>query len=242
MLVQRLFDDSKALCAAVLADNGPTVLLSFSGGKDSLSCWIALRRAGFTRIVPFYYYLVPDLEFVEQSLRTYEHHFNTPILRVPNPELLRMLRHHVLQPPERSAILDSMGQLPRYTYEELEEYVRRVTGVGRDTYVAVGSRAADSPIRLANIRRYGSRNPTRRSFLPVYDWRILDVKEALAAEGLQLSPEYRWFGRTFDGLDERFLTALSVHAPRDYERICAWFPMAPLEIFRRQLGGNHAED
>lgn len=232
--------NSGALCDAVLKSNGPTVLLSFSGGKDAIAAWLQLRERGFMRIVPFYYYLVPGLEFVERSLRYYEEYFETPILRVPNPNLLRMLREFVFQPPERAAILESMAPLPSYRFEHLEAHVRRVSDV-HGAWCAVGTRTADSPIRLANVRRYGSLNPKRRTFLPVYDWKIADVVASIERAGVRLSPEYLWFGRTFDGIDARFLAPMRDHAPRDYERVLSFFPMAQLEIMRRNLGATDAQ-
>jgi hypothetical protein len=49
------------------------------------------------------------------------------------------------------------------------------------------------------------------------------------------SPEYEWFGRSFDGIDWRFLAPIKQHAPDDYARILDWFPLADLEVFCRDL-------
>lgn len=239
--MERHYPDSLALCKAVLERTGPTCLLSFSGGKDAIASWLRLREAGFTRIVPFYYYLVPDLGFIEESLRYYEEYFATPIIRVPSPNLIRMLRNLIFAPPERAAILDAMAPLPRLGFADLEAHVRETSGVPPEAYVAIGTRTADSPIRLANIRQFGSLNPARRTFLPVYDMRIADVTEIIQRHGVKLGVEYRWYGRTFDGLDERFLGPIKEHAPRDYERILEYFPLAELELKRRTLGADHAE-
>ena len=79
----RHYASSAELCAAVLAEHGPAVALSFSCGKDAVAAWLQLRARGFTRVVPFYMYLLPDLEFVERGIKYYEKVFETPILRVP---------------------------------------------------------------------------------------------------------------------------------------------------------------
>jgi len=117
--------------------------------------------------------------------------------------------------------------------------VRRVASAP-DAWVAVGTRAADSPIRLANIRRYGSANPKRRSFLPVYDWKIARLCEIIKAAGLKLPVDYRLFGRSFDGIDFRFLKPIKDNFPKDYQRILAWFPLAELEIKRREFAARRA--
>jgi hypothetical protein len=40
------------------------------------------------------------------------------------------------------------------------------------------------------------------------------------------------FGRSFDGLDLRFLVPLKKHRPKDYAKVLEWFPLADLEVFR----------
>lgn len=74
-----------------------------------------------------------------------------------------------------------------------------------------------------------------RKVSPVWDWRIRHVRQALAQHNCPLPPEYEWFGRSFDGLDLRFLDPIRRHRPRDYERILEWFPLADLELFRARL-------
>lgn len=49
----------------------------------------------------------------------------------------------------------------------------------------------------------------------------------------QLPVDYKLFGRTFDGIDYRFLKPIKENFPRDYEKIITWFPLAELELFRR---------
>ncbi|MFD6070295.1 hypothetical protein [Amycolatopsis lurida] len=47
--------------------------------------------------------------------------------------------------------------------------------------------------------------------------------------------DYEWYGRSFDGLDYRFIEPLSRHAPEDYARALDWFPLAELELLRHDL-------
>lgn len=230
----RHYASSAELCAAVLAEHGPAVALSFSCGKDAVAAWLQLRARGFTRVVPFYMYLLPDLEFVERGIRYYEKVFETPILRVPHPSLPRMMRALIFQPPERAAIVERI-QWPRLTLGAVAAHVRKVGNLPPGSLVAVGTRAADSPLRMMSIRKNGSLNPGRRTFLPVYDWNIARVAGAIEAAGMKLTVDYRWFGRSFDGVDFRFLEPIKRHAPRDYARILEVFPLAELELFRRNL-------
>lgn len=86
--LERHYPTSQALRETVrgMGSGDSTVLLSFSAGKDAIATWVALRESGFSRILPFYLYLVPELQFVEESLQYFERVFRTPILG------LRLLR------------------------------------------------------------------------------------------------------------------------------------------------------
>jgi len=58
--------------------------------------------------------------------------------------------------------------------------------------------------------------------------------DTIRAANIRLPVDYRWFGRTLDGLDYRFLAPLKAHAPRDYARVLEFFPLAELELFRME--------
>ncbi|WNV82227.1 hypothetical protein [Umezawaea sp. Da 62-37] len=217
---------------AELAAEGKPVLLGFSRGKDSLAAWLAMRDAGIT-VVPYHLYLVPDLRFVEDSLKFYEDFFGVPILNLPHPTLYRWLNSLLFQPPERAAVIEA-AQLPEPTYEELAELIRTDFDLPA-AWNADGVRAADSPNRRMAMVTHGPKREHLRKVSIVWDWRIADVRAALARHHCPLPEEYEWFGRSFDGMDFRFLDPIRQHAPEDYRRILDWFPLADLEVFRRGL-------
>lgn len=227
--IPRQWPDSASLRSAV-REISPDVLLSFSGGKDALACWYALRESGFRRVVPFYLELVPGLEFVEQSLRRYEAELATPIVRVPHPSLIRMLRNLVWQPPERCAAIEALGLRP-VSYEQTEDHVRELVGLP-DAWVANGARMADSQARMAGMKRHGAANPARKHFFAVFDWRIADLEACFERNHAWLPVDYEMFGRSFDGLHAEYLFPIRERFPRDYERILQWFPLARLEYLR----------
>lgn len=70
--------DGDAVCKFVRAEHGPTALLAFSRGKDSIAAWLTLRKY-FDNVVPLFWYLVPDLEFELESLDYFERFFGTKI-------------------------------------------------------------------------------------------------------------------------------------------------------------------
>jgi len=103
------------------------------------------------------------------------------------------------------------------------------------TWLAVGVRAADSPRRRLNIMRTGVWRQKDKTFYPVFDYLIADVRAAISAAGFELPVDYQWFGRTFDGVDARFIGPLKEHAPDDYARVLHWFPLAGAELARLEF-------
>lgn len=219
---------------ARIREQTDTILLAFSCGKDSIGTWLECRRH-FSHIIPFYMYLVPGLEFVERSLRYYEQWFGCHILRVPHPSLYRMLANLVFQPPERLSVL-AAARLPIFDYPDMYAAVRQSASVPDAAYVASGVRAVDSPYRMVAIKRYGAINHKKRHFFPLWDWRKDRLLAAIQSSGVKLPADYRVFGRSFDGLDYRFLAPIRDTWPDDYRRILEFFPLAELEIKRREYG------
>jgi hypothetical protein len=228
------FADSDALCCYVAEQNNGVCVLSFSTGKDSLASWLQLRRY-FTRVVPVYLYLIPELEFVERSLGYYEEQFDTHILRLPHPGLYRWLHNDVCQAPQNRPILDQAytdGWLRPFTFDDSLAVTKAVSRLAEETYSAIGIRRTDTPNRWATIKRYGPLNAKRRTFYPVYDWSKDRLIAEIRGSGIKLPVDYQWFGRTFDGIDYRFLKPLHDHAPRDYARVLEWFPVADVDLAR----------
>jgi hypothetical protein len=67
------------------------------------------------------------------------------------------------------------------------------------------------------------------------DEREAEVLDRIAAAGIALPVDYEWFGRSFDGIDYRFIEPLSRHAAEDYRRVLDWFPLAELELMRHAV-------
>lgn len=227
------FPDGEHLCDYIAQQTNGVTLLSFSCGKDSLGMWLQLRRH-FTRIVPFFLYIVPDLQFVEDTLKYYEDFFGTHIYRLPHPALYKYLNQAIYQPPERiSKIVEA--KLVEYGADDVADIVKLKEGIPfRSCYTGMGVRAVDSLNRWAAIKTYGPVNQKRYNFYPIYDWRKERLVNEIEAAGVKLSVEYRVFGRTFDGLDWRFMKPMKEAFPADYARVKEWFPLVEMEILRHE--------
>lgn len=226
--------DSDALCAEIAAHNsGEVCLLSFSCGKDSIAAWLQLQRY-FKRVVPFYCFLIPGLSFVEKSLAYYERKFGAPIIRFPHRWLYDALNDLTFQAPENCAIVER-ADLAHFGYEEAYRIIKEDAGLPQQTWVATGVRTVDNPLRHVAVKQNGAFNAGLRTFMPVYDWKGARVLDEIRNAGVALPIDYKIFGRSFDGIDYRFLKPLRDHFPEDFAKVKALFPLVELEFWRRHF-------
>lgn len=205
-------------------------MIAFSTGKDAIAAWLAIREA-FDAVHPYYLYLVPGLEFVDESLDYYERFFGRKIKRLPHPSLHRWLNTYTFQAPERLRVIEQAG-LPMHTYTDIRKVMIEDCGLSDGCMVADGVRAADSPMRRIAIKTHGPISINQGRYHPVWDWLKADLIACFRRHNVKLPIDYRLFGRSFDGLDLRFLLPIKKHLPRDYAKILEWFPLADLEVYR----------
>jgi hypothetical protein len=209
-----------------------TILLAFSLGKDSIAAWLECRKH-FPRVIPFYLWSVPQLEFAEANLRYFETFFGTRIHRLPHPRIYRMLRTHVFQRPQDWPIAVA-ARLPAFDYDRQEALFREELGLGDEVYTATGVRSADSITRRVAIQQHGAVSHARKKFYPVHDWKKQRMVEEFQACGVKLPTDYAadMFGRSFDGINYQFLEPMRRRYPRDYARVLEFFPLAEVEMQR----------
>lgn len=224
---------------AKLKDDGKPVLLSFSCGKDSIAAWIALEEAGI-EVVPVYMWLVPNLRFIEAELDYFERMFETRIHRYPHAAFYAYLRNATAQAPERLSIIEAMD-VPRITYDDIWSAIRKDLDMP-DAWIADGVRAADSIVRRVSFVKYGVMKEKTRKVSPVADWLKAEVMDAISRRGIELPVDYELFGRSFDGLDYRFVAPLKKHLPEDYATLEQWFPMLEADIVRHGAYGGAADE
>lgn len=207
------------------------VLVSFSRGKDSCASYLAIRDQ-FERVVPYTYEIIPGLEFVEDSLAYYEQKMGCRILRYPAPGIFRMLSNGVYQPREALRFIDRCN-MPPLSHDDLQWFACSDGGLDKDTaYNAVGMRSKDSVQRAFSIQHNGTINHSRRIFYPIHDWDKQQVIDCIKHAGWKLPIDYRYFSASFDGIYLKFAYPLKLYFPRDYQKLCDWFPLLDLECLR----------
>ena len=71
--------------------------------------------------------------------------------------------------------------------------------------------------------------------MAIYDYRVADLDALFTRHNIKLPIDYKLWGRTFDGLDYRFIKPLSTQLPDDFRRLQEWFPMIESDIFRHEV-------
>lgn len=224
---------SKEILERLAALDQP-VALSFSCGKDSIATWLAMREYDI-EIVPVYFWLVPDLQFVNDELGYFEDYFGAHIHRYPNPSFFRLINHCVDQPPERLRVIEA-ANLPTPDYQQTWEVVLDELVLDPKTWKADGVRAADSLNRRTSFVKHGVMKESNRKVSPIADWLKAEVMGCIEDAGVELPIDYEIFGRSFDGTDYRFTEPLRRHLPDDYQRLLDWFPFLAADFIR------HGED
>lgn len=207
-------------------------LLSFSCGKDSWAAWLSARD--YFDFTPYYLYLVPGLEFVDNYLVYAEKKLGKRVVRLPHPSFYRMINSAIFQPPERLRTIAAAG-FGTPDYDDFRDAVIEDCGLPENCWVASGVRAADSPMRRAALMKNQGVNANRRQFYPCWEWKKVQLLEELQRADIKLPIDYAVFGRSFDGLDLRFLIKIREHFPRDFATIMEWFPLADMEFARYEF-------
>lgn len=222
---------------ARLKAEGRPVALSFSCGKDSIAAWIALEDAG-VEVVPVYMYSVPPgtLRFVEDDVAYFESSFGVHIHQYPHPAYFAFFNHFICQAPQNLGIIEA-SCMPEPKYPEMWRLIKDDLGLPQDTWVADGVRAADSIVRRASFVRHGVMKASSRKVSVIADWLKAEVMAAIERRGIALPIDYELFGRSFDGLDYRFLAPMRDKLPDDYARLLEIYPMAELDIARHEHYG-----
>lgn len=233
------YSDSDTMCAS-LAEEFDDIIVSFSRGKDSIASYIQCKRY-FKRVHCFYLYSPPGLKFVDESLKYFDEQFGAHIIQLPHPSFYGFLNDGLMQTWSRWQVSRDMP-MPKIDYLDIYRVVREDLRLPSNTPVGTGVRMNDSPTRRTAIKTWGARNVEKGTFFPVFDWNKERLSREIRVSGLKLPIDYDWFGRSFDGLDERFTRVIREKAPDDYEVIRQWYPLVAADHWRMRWRREYHEN
>lgn len=233
------YPSGKALIAAYRERFGDKTLLGFSRGKDSIGAAIALR--GELDVYPVYFYSVPGLSFIEEGLEYYSKTLfhGRKIAKFPEAAFLKWVTTGIYQTPGSFEVIKA-ADIQSFSSGTGHKWWRDVTGwviddlgLPETILSATGVRANDSPMRFLNVKQHGVLRPTKRNWLPIWDWTKADLEENIRKSGVSLPIDYFLFGRSFGGgIDPRFMVPIKRHLPEDWKRVLEWFPLAEIAVWK----------
>lgn len=211
--------------------------LGFSTGKDSLACALILKDLNID-FIPFYFYHVPELDFVNESILMYEDLLNIKIIQLPHPMLYDRIRHHDFQNDKIANWLANID-FPKMTFQYLIDAYLDSINDPNHYYDIVGMRAAESFNRREYFKKNGAINEKKKAIYPIFDWNKADVKNYIQLKKIPLTKDYAIWDRSWDGLKYQFVIGVKKHYPKDFEKIKEYFPLIDLEIARYEFSLGH---
>jgi phosphoadenosine phosphosulfate reductase len=200
------------------------VLVGFSGGKDSLVCLDLCVRV-FKKVVPFFMYLVPDIEICNQALEYAKERYGLPVIQYPHWLIFRLLKYGIYCDYNEK----NNQEIPELKINDIHKAIVHDTGI---PLVCWGAKKSDSMWR----RRYFSINKFDQVCYPLKEWNKQDVFAYLRLNKIPI-PDTA--GVTASGIDLSTKPVLWLHDkyPEDYAKIKEIFPFVEAIVKRREFYG-----
>ncbi len=213
------------ISAAGAAQPHPGILVSYSGGKDSLAVLdLCAQVVQPPALRAFFMYFLPGAAAYEPWLEFARRRYGVEITQYPHPALAACIRKAIYCDP--IAALDDLPDL-----RERHVYAAARADAGIDV-IATGRRRADSVLRRGRF----ARRADPRVVAPIAGWNRYEVAAYLRGRAIPM-PEAA--GRDGKGLDLRASSLFWLHdrCPADFARLCEYFPYAQAVIERRKRFG-----
>ena len=221
----------------VYAEAHESVLVAFSGGKDSRVILDMATRL-FRRVVCFYLYFVPDLAVEERNLAIVKERYKVPLLRYPSPIVFETIKAELYTDCPQAWDGFSWTMEDAYNLARLDSGCDLVI-TGRKYSDAVGQgltyKKSDAE-QEERIRRNQSSVAQIREFHPLAKWNKWHVLSYLQSRGIPV-PESD--GRNSASIELAVDCIFWLHDehPEDFQKMCRVFRYLPAMIERRRLYG-----
>lgn len=210
-----------------LAKRHESVLVSFSGGKDSLVT-MDLCAKFFKSVQAFFWYAVPGLEHIDKQLSLAKQRWGVNVIQIPHWDILNAFRDGVW-----CDVKDWMAGIPEITLRHAYAYCLRVT---KASLIANGMKEADGWHRRMFFARTAQQGNAIWQYVvsPIRHWSKKDVLDYLTANGIPIPPLPPGAVGSGVGLMYADLTWLHDTYPNDFKKLLRWFPYAEAVTKRRE--------
>jgi phosphoadenosine phosphosulfate reductase len=206
-----------------------TVLVSYSGGKDSVVC-LDLAVKTFKRVEAFFMYFVPEMECVLPAMEYAKQRWGITVRQYPHFAVLDDMRRGVY-----CNNTDKISELPQYNLQDIYNVARADTGIKP---VITGAKRNDSMMRRQRMK--WQKMGTGDVWHPLAGWTNHDVRAYVLSHKLQAPMSNSVGGRQSSGLDltEDSLLWLHDNYPKDFAKVSQVFVYAPAVVYKRKFYGK----
>jgi hypothetical protein len=201
-------------------DRTREVAVAFSGGKDSLVVMEMATRM-FDRVVPFFLYLVPGLECVEQELGIAKTRWGLEVLHLPHYGLGDIIRNGMYCPNTIR-----QDDLQTFSFADACSLACHKAGV---PVALTGMKRADSTRRAMILKQ----NKSEEWAHPLIGWNRYDVIGYLKQAGIPYDAD----SSVLHGMTTAALLRMYDKWPRDFAKMAEVFPYLPAVVWRRTFYG-----
>jgi len=214
--------------------------IGFSTGKDSIVGLDILLKSGI-KVMPFYFYICPELDFIEKNIELYESHFNIKVIRLPHPAIYNHLSHNDWQPFQQSLNISQTNWPNRSFIEFTRKYLESLNLEYEYIYDVNCMKMSDSLNRRLLLRNSEDINEkTKVIYLTKY-FTDKNIYSYISENNIPMTKDYEIFGRSWDGLSYHFLSGIKEFYPNDYDKIKSLFPLIDAELFKYKLYKKHSK-
>lgn len=210
------------------ADRLPTVLVAYSGGKDSLVV-LGLCVRAFAKAICCHLHFVPGMRWTENQVALARSRWGVEVIECPEPAFMQSLRKGLYCNSHYS-----LDAIPDIKSNHIFQVVAREQGI---SLIASGIKKADG-LNKAGTMKSEERKESEGIVLfnPIFDWRHADVLAYLSANHIPIPASD---GRKSSSFDMTIPNLLWLHDewPDDFARIARWFPYIWAVVKRRELYG-----
>ncbi|HOJ03293.1 MAG TPA: phosphoadenosine phosphosulfate reductase family protein [Bacteroidota bacterium] len=207
------------------------ILVSFSGGKDSLVCMdLATDVFGRGNVVGYFMYFVRGLSYETKQLDYARKRWGVEILQYPHPDLALAIKtgaYRFAPEPKRKL----------FKLKDVERRVRIDTGLH---WIVNGARQADSRDRCVMLRTYEDEAIYEKGgrVFPISKWKDREVLAYMKHHRIPVPQVFKGNVKmSGTGLGGRALAAIMEQYPEDYRKILKVFPLAGNAVARLKLHG-----
>lgn len=226
------------------AQNSDRLFMSFSTGADSIAMFLRCLESGkwdMSKAVLFYYYLLPDIPWVEDYLEYFQEKYNVKIIQVESAIILDDLAKWHYQTPARAWAINELYRIdPQHApflmkKEEITMAVRVWAKLPDSTYCAIGTKCGDSAIRRKYMYEKQGIAHNNNKWFPIWDFENTDVIKYIKSHDVKVPYDYELFGISFENIDYRFSKVIKERCPETWKKAKDFYPLIESIITRYEF-------